>query len=122
MGKKALNRLIWQEVSMGWFDFLKSDKKVYEEGLDELATGAFPNGNEQVKEETMHLFVQLHGALDKDETMKLLVAVKTLWIVTKDRSEKRFIDYILRTTENKLKHNEAKIVYKFLTDMRTTGS
>jgi hypothetical protein len=28
----------------------------------------------------------------------------------------------LRTTENKLKHNEAKIVYKFLTDMRTTGS
>jgi len=107
---------------MEWFDFLKSDKKVYEEGLDELATGAFPNGNEQVEKETMHLFVQLHGVLDKDETMKLLVATKTLWIVTKDRSKKRFVDYILRTTENKLKHNEAKIVYKFLTDMRTTGS
>jgi hypothetical protein len=28
----------------------------------------------------------------------------------------------LRTTENKLKYNEAKVVYKFLTDMRATSS
>jgi hypothetical protein len=91
---------------MGWFDFLKSNRKEIE----------------QIEEDTIYLHDQLHGALDKDETMRLLLEAKGLLVIAEDRSEKRLVDYILRRAEGKLDLNEAKIIYKFITDIRTTGS
>ncbi len=107
---------------MGWFDFLKSDKKIYKEGLEDILSTAFPGGNEEVEKATMHLYVKLRGALDKDEAMKLLLEARGLLVVAEDKSEKRLVDYILRRTENKLSLDEAKIVYKFITNTKATGS
>lgn len=91
------------------------EKIKLEKFYDKLNKKLFPGGEKQQKEEAQRIMKLSNGKLNFDESLNLLLATSALFSIAEDKSENRMVEYIIKKTNQKLNHEEAKGILDFIT-------
>ncbi|MHB8883260.1 MAG: hypothetical protein ACYC69_17345 [Thermodesulfovibrionales bacterium] len=104
---------------MGLFDFLKQKPKLSKEAdaaIAEIAKKMFPNGYADVERGGRDIAKIISGKLSEEKCRHLFAVVKSLTIISEDKSKERIIESLIMRGEGKITENEVALIYRYLID------
>lgn len=104
---------------MGLFDFLKQKPTLSKEAEDvmrEMAKKMFPNGYADVERGGKDIAKIISGKLSEEKCRHLFASVKSLMLISEDKSKGRITGSIIMRGEGKITENEAALIYRYLID------